>query len=86
MTTIGQVGVLDDERPVGKVPTFAEYAKMWIAPKRARCGCGARHDGSVPRAASAALLPTLGALPLTNITRETIRTLLGVIIRGGNRK
>jgi integrase len=30
------------------------------------------------------MLPTLGALPLTSITRDTIRTLLGEMIKGGN--
>jgi hypothetical protein len=79
---LGQVGVLDDERPVAKVPTFGEYATTWMATAAQTRLRPATIDQYQVRL-RLRLLPTLGPLPLTSITRETIRTLVGVSIRGG---
>lgn len=82
---LGQVDVLDaDKRPLPpSVPTFAEYADRWlttVGSVRVRPATLEQYRTRL----KLRLLPTLGPLPLTSITRETVRNLIGEMIRGGN--
>jgi integrase len=67
------------------VLTLAEYASHWlegVAALRVR-------PASVEQYAlrlRLRVLPAIGHLPLTSITRETVRTLIGDMVRGGSRR
>jgi integrase len=83
---LGQVDVLDaDRRPTpAPVPTFQHYAERWLA------GAGVRlKAATIEQHATrlrVRLLPSLAGLPLTSITRERVRALLGEMVQIGNRR
>jgi integrase len=84
---LGQVGVLDaDKRAVpAPVLTFKEYAERWletVGSIRLRPATLEQYRLRL----RVRILPTLGSLPLTSITRESVRTLLGDMVRGGNQR
>ncbi len=80
---LGQAGVLDGlDRP--PVPTFKEYAERWLAAAEARL-----KPSSVIEYRSrlrVRLVPELGSLPLTAITRDTVRTLVARWSQDRNRR
>jgi integrase len=79
---LGQVGVLDADKPA-RVVTFKEYAEHWletIGPVRLRPATVEQYQVRL----RLRLLPTLGALPMTSITRDTVRTALGEMVKAGN--
>ncbi len=82
---LGQTDALDaDRRPLPPpVPTFAEYTERWLA------GTVHLRPQTIEQYRSRLklrILPTLGPLPLTAITRETVRTLIGQMAQGPNRR
>lgn len=81
---LGEVGVLDaDRRPL--TPTFAEYSGHWletVGVVRLRPQTLEQYRGVL----HLRLLPTLGQLPLTAITRETVRTLISQLVAGKNHR
>lgn len=84
---LGQLDMLEaDRRPLPPpVPTFAEYAAQWLE----GVGVARLRPATVEQyrlRLRLRLLPTLGPLPLTAITRETVRTLIGKLIQEGNRR
>ncbi len=84
---LGQVDVLDaDQRSLpSPVPTFAEYAERWLE----NVGAIRLRPQTLEQyrlRLRLRLLPTLGPVPLTSITRETVRNLIGEMLRGGNHR
>ncbi len=84
---LGQADVLDgDHRPLPPpVPAFGEYAERWleaVGGVRVRPATLEQYCSRL----KLRLLPTLGPLPLTSITRETVRNLIGELARDGNRR
>lgn len=82
---LGQVGVLDADKPARRVVTFKEYAEHWletVGPVRLRPATVEQYQVRL----RLRLLPTLGPFPMTSITRETVRTLLGEMVKAGNRR
>lgn len=81
---LGQVGVLDADNPA-RVMTFKEYAEHWletVGPVRLRPATVEQYQVRL----RLRLLPTLGPLPMTSITRETVRTLLSEMVKAGNQR
>jgi integrase len=77
---LGQVGVLDADKPL---VTFQEYAEQWLE----TVGAVRLRPATVEQyrlRLRLRQLPTLGPLPMTSITRETVRTLLGQMVKVGN--
>jgi integrase len=82
---LGQLDVLEaDQKPSPPtVPTFAEYAERWLESVGAvRLRLSSLEQYRVRL--KLRLLPTLGPLPLIGITRETVRNLIGEMVRLGN--
>lgn len=84
---LGQVDILDaDQRPLPPpVPTLAEYVERWLE----SAGAGRLRPQTVEQYRNRLglrVLPLIGSLPLTAITRETVRTLIGELARVGNRR
>jgi integrase len=81
----GETGGLDKQPDIEVRPplVFRGYAEQWLA------GAGVRIKPSTLdqyRTRLQRSLPTLGAMPLTAITRQTIRELIGAMFRVGNRR
>lgn len=78
----GDTSVLEPAAPA--VPTFAEYAERWLTDVAAfRC-----QPSSVEQyrlRLRTRLLPHLGRLPLTAITKERVKALVGAEFRSGSR-
>jgi integrase len=80
---LGQTDILA-ARPEA-VPTFAEYAELWlqlIEATRVRPSTAADYRTRL----RVRLLPLIGSLPLTAITRERVRTCLAELAAIGNRR
>jgi integrase len=81
---LGQVSVLDDDKPA-RIVTFKDYAGHWmetVGAVRLRPGTAEQYQVRL----RLRLLPTLGPMPMTSITRETVRTLLGEMVKAGNQR
>ena len=76
---LGELGL----GPEPTVPTFGMYADTWLARAEttARPGTLDQHRTRIKR-----VLPVLGALPLTGITRATLRDLVSAIQAQGSRR
>mgnify|MGYP003694220111 CR=1 FL=1 len=75
---------LDADKPA-RVVTFKEYAEHWmetVGSVRLRPATVEQYQVRL----RLRLLPTLGPLPMTSITRETVRTLLGEMVKAGNQR
>lgn len=84
---LGQVDVLDaDKRPLpSPMPTLAEYAQRWletVGAVRVRPATLEQYRSRL----NLRVLPSLGPLPLTSITREVARTLIGNLAKSENRR
>lgn len=80
---LGDVGVLNAHQAPARVPTVAEYAQAWlhtITQARATTVEAYRLRLTVH------ILPLIGHVPLTDLTRERIRTLITELTAGGNRR
>lgn len=77
----GDLSVLEPSRPV---PTLAEHAERWLANVALRCQTSSVEQ--YRRRLRTRVLPTLGALPLTAISRERIKGLVAEQYRLGNLK
>ncbi len=80
---VGQTEILAP-RPLA-VSTFAEYAEQWLASigsTRVREATAADYRTRL----RVRLLPLIGALPLTAITRERVRTCIAELARIGNQR
>jgi integrase len=83
---LGETGVMDKQSDIEVRPkrlTFKEYAERWLE------GAGVRVKLSTLdqyRTRLQRSLPTLGGVPLTAITRHTIRELIGAMVKVGNRR
>ncbi len=80
---LGDAGMLAPQTTPARVPTVAEYAEPWL------------QSLTKPRAVTVEayrlrlnvhILPLVGHLPLTHLTRERVRTLIAELIAGGNRR
>lgn len=80
---LGDSGLLAPQTTPARVPTVAEYAKPWL------------QSLTKPRATtveayqlrlSVHILPLIGHLVLSDLTRERVRALIAELIAGGNRR
>jgi hypothetical protein len=81
---LGQVSVLDADKPA-RVVTFQEYAEHWletVGPVRLRPATVEQYQVRL----RLRLFPTLGPVPMSSITRETVRSLLGEMVKAGNQR
>jgi integrase len=69
--------------PEPAVPTFAAYTDKWLAQAEARMRPGSLDQ---VRTHLKRVLPVLGRLPLTAITRQTIRDLVATVQAAGSRR
>jgi integrase len=76
---LGELGL----GPESAVPTFAAYTDIWLRQAETRMRPGSLDQ---VRTHLKRILPVLGSLPLTTITRKTIRDLVGSIQAGGSRR
>jgi integrase len=76
---LGELGL----GPEPTVPTFAAYADSWLAQAETRLRPGTLDQ---VRTQLKRVLPVLGPLPLTAITRHTIRDLVGTVQAAGSRR
>jgi integrase len=80
---LGNVGVLDDTTPVSSVPTFKDYAEHWLETV-GRLQLRESTREAYRSYLHSRLYPAIGHLPLTAISRETVRGLIGVWAREGH--
>jgi len=81
---LGHTDVLEPQSRPGQVPTLAEYSEMWLPTLSTRVR-GSTADDYATRL-RVRILPLLGSLPLTEITRERVRRFLGELAARGNRR
>lgn len=82
--TLGQTGVLEDPRPAPAVPTLKEYAERWLETGTVRLRPQTLEQyRAILRLR---ILPTLGPLALTAISRDTVRTLVSQMAAGRTRQ
>ena len=79
---LGQVGVLD-ARPA-RVPTVAEYAEQWLKAKELKIRPSTAENYRIRL--QLRILPHLGALPLTEVTRERVRAFVAELASDQNKR
>ena len=81
---LGHTDVLEPQSTPGQVPTLAGYTETWLPTLSPRVR-GSTADDYATRL-RVRILPLLGSLPLTEITRERVRRFLGELAARGNRR
>lgn len=81
---LGQLDCFDPPAPPTPIPTLAQYAESWLttAGLRLKPSSVEQYQGRLKRH----ILPVLGSLPLTTITRQAVRDFIGQVATGPNRR